>query len=55
MAKKKKAGRPKGSDKEPVNIYMRKETAKRLRELAVSEQKTISIMVGNALLDQYGI
>ncbi len=55
MAKKKKAGRPKGSDKEPVNIYMQKETAKKLREFAKTEQKTISIIVENSLDIAYGI
>lgn len=55
MAKKKKVGRPKGSDKEAVNIYMRKTRAASLRELATSEQKTISILVENALEKQYEI
>jgi hypothetical protein len=55
MAKKNKTGRPKGADKEPVNIYMNKDRAQKLRELAVTEQKTISIMVENALETSYGI
>lgn len=54
MAKKKK-GRPKGDKKEPVNIYMECGRAERLRDLAVTEQKTISIMVENSLEKTYGI
>jgi hypothetical protein len=52
--KKAKKGRPRGSDKEAVNVYMRKERASRLREFSVKEQKTISIVVENAL-EAYGI
>lgn len=55
MAKKKAKGRPKGSEKEPMNIFVRKDRAKRLREFAVKEQKTISIVVENALEAQYGL
>lgn len=55
MAKKRKVGRPKGSDKEAVNIYIHKKRAASLRELAVTEQKTISIVVENALERSYGI
>lgn len=55
MAKKKDLGRPSGPQKEPLNIYMRSDRAKRLREFAVKEQKTISIVVENALEQQYGI
>lgn len=55
MAKKRKVGRPKGSDKEAVNIYMHKGRATSLRELAANEQKTMSVVVENALEKQYGI
>ena len=55
MTKKKKVGRPIGSDKEPMNIYVHKERAGKLRELAIKEQKTISVVVENALEAQYGI
>jgi len=55
MAKKRKIGRPQGSEKEPVNVYMHTERAQKLRELAVKEQKTISVMVENALEESYGI
>ena len=54
-AKKRKVGRPAGSEKEPMNIFIRKERAQRLRDFAVKEQKTISIVVENALEAQYGI
>lgn len=54
MAKKKK-GRPKGDKKEPVNIYMESGRAANLRKLAVTEQKTISILVENALEGTYKI
>lgn len=53
--KKRKIGRPKGSEKAPVNIFMRVERAQKLREYAAKEQKTISIVVENALEAQYGI
>ena len=55
MAKKNKVGRPQGSDKEPMNIYVHKERAGKLRKLALDQQKTISIVVENALEKQYGI
>lgn len=55
MAKKKVKGRPKGSQKEALNIYIHKERAGKLRGLAKNEQKTISIVVENALEAQYGI
>lgn len=55
MAKKRKIGRPVGSEKEPVNVYMRTGRAQKLRDLAVTEQKTISILVENALETTYGI
>jgi hypothetical protein len=55
MAKKKSKGRPKGSEKEPLNIYIHKERAAKLRGFARDEQKTISIVVENALEAQYGI
>jgi hypothetical protein len=55
MAKKAKQGRPKGSEKEAMNIYIHKERAKRLREYASNDQKTISIVIENALERQYGI
>lgn len=48
-------GRPKGEEKEPMNIFVRVGRAKKLRDLARKEQKTISIMVENALEKQYGI
>ena len=50
-----KVGRPLGSEKEPLNVYIKKERAQRLREFAIKEQKTISIVVENALEGQYGI
>lgn len=55
MAKKKKPGRPKGSEKEPMNIYIHKERATKLRIYAAAEQKTISTIIENALEKQYGI
>lgn len=55
MAKKKEKGRPLGPEKEPLNIYILKDRAKRLRNFAVKEQKTISIVVENALEQTYGI
>lgn len=55
MAKTKKIGRPAGSEKEPMNIFVTTGRAKKLRELAKTEQKTISIMVENALQTAYGI
>lgn len=56
MAKKTKTiGRPTGPEKEPLNIFMLKTRAKKLRELAQKEQKTISIMVENALEKTYAI
>jgi hypothetical protein len=55
MAKKKIIGRPKGSEKEALNIYIHKERAAKLRGFAKEEQKTISIVVENALKAQYGI
>lgn len=54
MVKKLSRGRPKGSEKEPVNVYINKERAQRLRQFAFNAQKTISIIVENAL-DGYGI
>ena len=53
MKRNKKIGRPPGEEKEPVNIYMSKERAKRLRKFAKEEQKTISIIVENALQTTY--
>lgn len=55
MAKKRTKGRPLGQKKEPMNIFIRSDRAAKLRELAIEEQKTISIMVENALENQYGI
>jgi hypothetical protein len=55
MAKKIKPGRPKGSDKEAMNIYVHKERAAKLRQFARDEQKTISIIVENALESTYNI
>jgi hypothetical protein len=55
MAKKRGKGRPAGPDKEPVNIYIEKNRAKKLREFAHKEQKTISIIVENALASTYGL
>lgn len=43
-------GRPKNKEKkEAVNIYMNSKRAQRLRLAAVTQQKTISIVVENAL------
>lgn len=53
--KKAKRGRPPGTDKEPMNIYVKKDRAQRLRDFAVKEQKTISIVVENALEQAYGL
>lgn len=55
MAKKAKIGRPRGSEKEAMNIYINKDRAKGLRQYAKEEQKTISIVIENALERQYGI
>lgn len=55
MAKKQAIGRPTGPEKEPMNVFILKTRAKKLRELAVKEQKTISIMVENALEKTYSI
>lgn len=55
MAKKKKVGRPNGSEKEALNVYIHKGRAASLRALAKDEQKTISIMVENALEKAYSI
>lgn len=55
MAKKRKIGRPSGSEKEAVNVYIHKDRAANLRQLAKDEQKTISIMVENALEKTYAI
>lgn len=55
MAKKRSKGRPTGQKKEPMNIFITCDRAAKLRELAIEEQKTISIMVENALETQYGI
>lgn len=55
MAKKRKVGRPAGLEKEPMNIFIKKDRAAKLRDLAKTEQKTISIMVENALEAQYGL
>ncbi len=54
MAKKKEIGRPAGPEKEPVNVSILRTRAKKLREFAAKEQKTISIVVENAL-ESYGI
>jgi excinuclease UvrABC nuclease subunit len=50
-----KKRRKKISEKEPLNIYINKERAAKLRGFARDEQKTISIVVENALEAQYGI
>lgn len=55
MAKKLKVGRPKGSEKEPMNIFINKDRAKNLRQLAKDQQRTISIVVENALEKTYQI
>lgn len=55
MAKKKLVGRPKGVPKSPVNIYMENGRIERLKRLAFQEQKTISIIVENALRETYEI
>lgn len=54
MTKKRKQGRPAGSKKEPVNVSMHVDRAEKLRAFAAKEQKTISIVVENAL-EAYGI
>lgn len=53
--KKQLVGRPSGPEKKPLNIYMRLERIDKLKTLAQKEQKTISIMVENALEKSYGI
>lgn len=46
-------GRPKNKEKkEPVNIYINSKRAHRLRIAAAEQQKTISIVVENALEEQ---
>jgi hypothetical protein len=55
MEKTKKVGRPKGLKKSPVNIYMEDKRIERLKKFAFKEQKTISIIVENALDIAYGI
>jgi len=55
MAKKREKGRPNGPAKEPLNIYIRRDRAKKLRDFAIKEQKTISIVVENALEQTYGL
>jgi hypothetical protein len=55
MAKSNKMGRPLGPKKEAVNVSMLCDRAKKLRELAKNEQKTISIMVENAIEQTYSI
>ena len=55
MTKTKSIGRPKGEKKEPMNLSIGVKRARALRLLAVSSQKTISIMVENALEAQYKI
>ena len=55
MAKSKGVGRPKGPEKEPINVFINCDGAKKLRDLAKKEQKTISIMVENALQNEYSI
>ena len=55
VLKKAKRGRPTGSKKEAVNIYMHKERAEKLRDLAKTDQRTISVVVENALEQTYGI
>lgn len=55
MAKKNKVGRPKGIKKVPLNLSISEIRAQKLAELAASQQKTKSILVENALRDQYGI
>jgi hypothetical protein len=53
---KKTLGRPSGPvEKEPVNVSIERPRAKKLRELAVKEQRTISVLVENALVETYGI
>lgn len=54
MAKKSVLGRPKGEKKKPLNIYMKLDRIDRLKKYAFDEQKTISIVVENAL-DAFGI
>jgi len=52
---KKVIGRPKGVKKSPVNIYMEDKRIERLRKFAFKEQKTVSIVVENALRIAYEI
>ena len=51
---KRSVGRPRGLEKEPVNVLMGCERAQRLREYAVKDQRTISNVVENAL-EAFGI
>jgi hypothetical protein len=44
-----------GSNKEPINIYIHKERAAKLRELAITDQRTVSVIVERALEQTYGI
>lgn len=55
MAKTKKLGRPQGAKKKPMNVFIEVDRAQKLRVMAAKEQKTISIMVENALESTYGI
>lgn len=55
MAKKNKIGRPKGSEKKALNIYLQGVMIDKLKDLAIEEKRTISAMVENALETAYGI
>jgi len=56
MAKEKKLGRPKGKEKEPVNVLMPRPTAKELRRKVDKKKKiSISSLVCEALEKTYGI
>lgn len=49
------AGRPLGEKKQSICIYIDKGRAAKLRNLAHSDKRTISIIVENALEGQYGL
>lgn len=55
MAKKRGVGRPAGPLKEPLNLFIGVKRKQKLVELAKEQQRTISIVVENALESAYGI
>lgn len=55
MAKKNKIGRPKGSHKKALNIYLKDVMIDELKDLAEKEKRTISAMVETALETSYGL